>query len=79
MIQHTDCGMQTFGEEEFARLLEREAGRRPTWSAHAFTDLDESVRDSVKRLDESPFLRQRRVRGFVYDVDTGRLREVNSP
>lgn len=79
VIQHTDCGMQTFGEEEFARLLEREAGRRPTWSAHAFTDLDESVRDSVKRLDESPFLRQRRVRGFVYDVDTGRLREVNSP
>jgi carbonic anhydrase len=79
VLQHTDCGLLTISDEEFASRMEREAGQRPNWSAHAFSDLDQSVRGSVRRLRESPFLRQRSVRGFVYDVETGRVREVNSP
>ena len=78
VLQHTDCGMQAFTDEEFARRLEQETGRCPTWRARAFADLDASVRDSIKRLEQSPFLRKESARGFVYDVQTGRLREVNS-
>ena len=78
VLQHTDCGMLTVTDEEFARRLEQEAGRRPAWSARAFADLDGSVRDTIRRLAQSPFLRHSSVRGFVYDVQTGRLREVNS-
>lgn len=79
LIQHTDCGLLSVTDEEFARRLEREVGRRPSWSARAFTDLEASVRDSIRRIEENPFLRQRNARGFVYEVETGRLREVNSP
>jgi carbonic anhydrase len=79
LLHHTDCGMQTFEDDELADRLERETGRRPDWSPGAFADLDQSVRDSLRRIEESPFLRPRSVRGFVYDVDSGLLREVNSP
>ena len=78
LIHHTDCGMLTFTNEDFASRLEQEAGQRPQWSARAFTDLDEDVRDSVRRIKESPFIpRKDSVRGFVYEVETGRLREVS--
>jgi carbonic anhydrase len=77
LIQHTDCGMLTVSDEEFARRLEEETGRRPEWRAHAFSDLERSVRDGIERIRESPFVpRTDRVRGFVYEVETGRLREV---
>jgi carbonic anhydrase len=78
VLQHTDCGLLTTTDEEFAQRMERETGQRPAWSAQAFGDLEQSVRDSVGLLEQSPFLRQRSVRGFVYDVETGRVREVNS-
>ena len=76
LIQHTDCGMLKITDEEFAELMEREAGERPSWSAHAFDDLEESVRESKRRIEASPFIPSKRVRGFVYDVDSGELREV---
>jgi carbonic anhydrase len=77
LLHHTKCGMQTFTDDEFAEKLERETGSRPGWRAHAFADLEEDVRDSIAAIRESPFVpRTDRVRGFVYDVDTGRLREV---
>src|SRR3954471_20389377 len=78
LIHHTDCGMTKFSDEEFADRLERETGQRPDWPAHAFPDLDQSVRDSIRRIRESPFVpRTERVRGYVYDVETGELREVD--
>jgi carbonic anhydrase len=77
LLHHTKCGMQTFTDEDFAEKLERETGARPEWRAHAFADLEQDVRDSIDTIRSSPFIpRIDMVRGFVYDVDTGRLREV---
>jgi carbonic anhydrase len=78
LIHHTDCGMLTFTDEEFAAKLEDETGERPEWRAHAFDDLEGNVRDSVAKIKSSPFVpRTDKVRGFVYEVETGRLREVS--
>jgi carbonic anhydrase len=77
LIHHTDCGMLTFTDEEFADRLERETGSRPEWRAHAFPDLEQDVRAGIERIKASPFVpRTDNVRGFVYEVETGRLREV---
>jgi carbonic anhydrase len=78
VIHHTDCGMLTFTDEEFADRLEQTAGERPEWTAHAFSDLEQDVRDSIAKIEESPFVPEiDSVRGFIYDVKTGELREVN--
>jgi carbonic anhydrase len=78
LIHHTDCGMLTFTDEEFAEKLEAEAGERPGWTAHAFSDLDQDVRESISEIKASPFIpKTDSVRGFVYDVATGELREVS--
>ena len=77
LVHHTDCGMLTFTEDELRHELAEETGTEPSWAAEAFTDLDVDVRSSMRRLRTSPFLLHRdHVRGFVYDVDTGQLREV---
>ena len=77
LIHHTKCGMQTFTDDEFRTQLVEETGAEPEWSAGAFTDLDDDVRESIARIKASPFIpRKESVRGFVYDLDTGRLREV---
>ena len=76
LMQHTDCGMLKITDEEFAQRMEEFAGQRPEWDAHAFEDLEESVRASKRTIQGSPFIASRRVRGFVYDVDSGELREV---
>jgi carbonic anhydrase len=77
LIHHTDCGMLTFSDAEFEQMLEHEAGRRPEWRPRSFPDLEASVRDSMQRIRESPFIpRTDAVRGFIYDVKTGRLHEV---
>jgi carbonic anhydrase len=77
VIHHTDCGMLTFKDDDFKEQIQADTGIKPTWSAEAFSDLDEDVRQSVARIKASPFIPQKdSVRGFVYDVDTGRLREV---
>jgi carbonic anhydrase len=77
LIHHTDCGMLTFTDEEFATQLEADTGQRPTWASESFTDLDADVRKSLSRIRSSPFIPHTdQVRGFVFDVATARLREV---
>jgi carbonic anhydrase len=77
LIHHSDCGMLTFSDDEFRRQVEQETGIRPEWAAEAFSDLDADVRQSIARIKASPFIpRKDDVRGFVYEVETGRLREV---
>ena len=77
LIHHTGCGMLTFTDDEFRRQVEKETGVRPTWAAECFSDVDEDVRQSIARVAASPFIpRKDRVRGFVYEVESGRLREV---
>lgn len=79
VIHHTDCGMLTFTDDEFREKLERDTGLRPAWAAETFRDLDREVRQSVARIVTSPFIPHKdRVRGFVYEVETGRLREVSA-
>jgi carbonic anhydrase len=78
LIHHTDCGMLTFGDDQFANQLEEATGQRPAWDARSFTDLDGDLRDSIRRIKDSPFIpRTDSVRGFVYEVETGKLREVS--
>jgi carbonic anhydrase len=77
LIHHTDCGMLTFTDDEFKRSVQDDVGIKPQWAAEAFSDLDEDVRQSIARIKASPFIpRKESVRGFVYEVETGRLREV---
>jgi carbonic anhydrase len=78
LIHHTDCGMLTFTDDEFKRSIQDDTGIKPEWAAEAFSDLDEDVRQSLARIGASPFIpRKDSVRGFVYDVHTGNLREVD--
>src|SRR5580698_8169634 len=77
LIHHTDCGMLTFSDDEFRRGIEDDVGIKPEWAAESFTDLDEDVRQSIARIEASPFIpRKDSVRGFIYDVHSGTLREV---
>ncbi len=77
LIHHTDCGMLTFTDDDFRRQIQEETGIKPPWPAEAFADLEEDVRQSVARIVTNPFIpRKDSVRGFVYEVETGRLREV---
>jgi carbonic anhydrase len=78
LIHHTDCGMLTFSDDEFRRQVQDDVGIKPEWAAESFTDLDEDVRQSAARIKASRFIpRTDSVRGFVYEVETGRLREVD--
>ena len=77
LIHHTDCGMLTFTDDEFRRDIQRDTGIKPEWAAEAFDDLGEDVRQSIGRIKSSPFIpRKDHVRGFIYDVTSGRLDEV---
>jgi carbonic anhydrase len=77
VIHHTDCGMLTFSDDDFRRQIQEETGIKPPWPAEAFADLEEDVRQSVARIVTNPFIPKKdSVRGFVYEVETGRLREV---
>jgi carbonic anhydrase len=78
LIHHTDCGMLTFTDDGFKRAIQDETGIKPEWAAEAFADLDEDVRQSVARIKASPFIPHTgAVRGFVFDVATGKLNEVS--
>jgi carbonic anhydrase len=78
LIHHTDCGMLTFTDDQFKRSIQDETGIKPPWSAEAFTDLDEDVRQSIARIQASPFIPHKdAVRGFIFDVATGKLNEVS--
>lgn len=76
LVHHTDCGMLTFTDDEFLAGLQAETGTRPCWAPRSFTDPAEDVRDSITRVAASPFIPAKSVRGFVYDVATGRLSEI---
>ena len=79
VIHHTGCGMLSFTDEELCSALEADTGARPTWAPGAFTDLADSVRQSIARITASPFIpRTDAVRGFVLDLATGRLAEVDA-
>jgi len=78
LVHHTGCGMLTFTDDAVKAEVEAETGLRPAFALEAFTDLEEDVRQSMARIHASPFIpRKESVRGFVYDVETGRLREVS--
>ncbi len=78
LIHHTGCGMLTFTDEEFKQALVDDTGVEPQWAAEAFSDLDDHVRESIVQIKQSPFVPHTdQIRGFVFDVDTGRLREVS--
>jgi len=77
LIHHTDCGMLTFTDDEFRRSIQDETGIKPEWAAEAFPDVDEDCIQSMARVNASPFIPNKdSVRGFIYEVENGRLREV---
>jgi carbonic anhydrase len=77
LIHHTDCGMLTFTDDEFKKGIQDETGLKPQWAPESFTDPDADVRQSINRIKASPFIPHTdRVRGFVFDVATGKLNEV---
>ncbi|MBD0282040.1 MAG: carbonic anhydrase [Thermoleophilaceae bacterium] len=77
LMHHTDCGMLTFNDDDFRRQIQDETGIKPAWSAEAFDDLEGDVRQSLERIKSSPFIPHKHsIRGFIYDVKTGRLSEV---
>jgi carbonic anhydrase len=77
LIHHTDCGMLTFTDDEFKASIQADTGIKPAWAAEAFGDLDDDVRQSIARIKASPFIPHTdEVRGFVFDVATGKLSEV---
>jgi carbonic anhydrase len=78
LIHHTDCGMLTFSDEELKAQIHEEVGMKPHFSMESFSDLEEDVRQSMRRIQANPFIPHTdSVRGFIYEVETGRLREVS--
>ena len=78
LIHHTDCGMLTFTDDDFRAQIHADTGIKPTWAAEAFSDLEEDVRQNIARIKAEPAIpRKNSIRGFVYDVRTGELREVS--
>jgi carbonic anhydrase len=78
LIHHTDCGMLTFTDDDFKAAIQKDTGIKPEWAAEAFPELDEDVRQSIGRIKASPFIPHKEsIRGFVFDVATGKLREVS--
>jgi carbonic anhydrase len=76
LIHHTDCGMLTFRDDAFAQSIQEDTGVKPAWAPEAFSDVEADVRQSKARIEASPFIPHKNVRGFVYEVETGNLREV---
>ena len=77
LIHHTDCGMLTFTDDELKQQIQEEAGVKPHFPMESFSDLEEDVQQSIARIQHSPFIPHKDgVRGFIYEVETGRLREV---
>jgi carbonic anhydrase len=78
LIHHTDCGMLTFTDDGFKKSIQEETGIKPAWSAEAFPDLEEDLRQSIQRIKTNPFIPHTdQIRGFIFDVATGKLHEVS--
>jgi len=77
LIHHTDCGMLTFRDDDVKDQIAADTGIRPPFALEAFPDVDDDVRQSIARIQASPFIPHKQVRGFVYEVETGTLREVS--
>src|SRR5215475_13161833 len=78
LIHHTDCGMLTFTDDNFKNSIREETGIKPHWSAESFADLEGDVQQSIARIKVSPFVPHRdAIRGFIFNVATGRLKEVS--
>ena len=78
LIHHTDCGMLTFTDDAFKASIQEETGIKPEWAAESFSDLEADVRQSIARIQASPFIpRKEAIRGLIYEVESGRLREVS--
>jgi carbonic anhydrase len=77
LIHHTDCGMLTFTDDDFKKTIQQDVGVEPAWAAEAFEDVDEDVRRSITRIHNNPFIpKKNSIRGFVFDVTTGKLTEI---
>src|SRR4051812_23033298 len=77
LIHHTDCGMLTFTDDDFKKSIQDDTGIKPPWAAEAFSDLAADVRQSIARIRNSPFVPSKdSIRGFIFDVATGKLEEV---
>ncbi len=77
LIHHTDCGMLTFKDDDLKDRIEEDTGLRPQFALEAFSDLSDDIRQSIRRIQASPFVPHKdKVRGFIYDVENGRLNEV---
>ena len=77
LIHHSDCGMLTFNDDDFKRAIQDEIGVKPPWATEAFPDVAEDLRQSLRRIDNSPFVNKHvSLRGFVFNVATGQLEEV---
>ena len=80
LIHHTDCGMLTFQDADLKEAIRAETGIRPPFAIETFPDADEDVQQSMARIQASPFVPHKdQIRGFVFEVETGRLREVKAP
>ncbi|HVD02269.1 MAG TPA: carbonic anhydrase [Candidatus Dormibacteraeota bacterium] len=79
LVHHTVCGMLTFTDHDLKKQIQLETGIRPPFAMEAFDDLEEDVRQSAARIQASPFVPKKSIRGFIYDVRTGRLDEVKLP
>jgi carbonic anhydrase len=77
LVHHTDCGMLTFRDDDVKEQIAADTGIRPPFALEAFPDLDDDVRQSVARIHASPFIPHKHVRGLVYEVENGSLREVS--
>jgi carbonic anhydrase len=78
LIHHTDCGMLTFKDDDVKAQIEEDTGVRPAFALEAFPDVEADVRQSIARIEASPFIPHKTVRGFVYDVKSGKLKEVRA-
>jgi carbonic anhydrase len=77
LVHHTDCGMLTFSDDELKQQIQEDVGIKPHFPMESFSDLEEDVRQSIARIQASPFIPHKNsIRGFIYEVETGRLREV---
>lgn len=76
LVHHTDCGMETFHDDEVKAKIEAETGLRPSFALEAFPDAVADVKQTAARIKANPFVVHKKIRGFVYEVETGKLREV---